>query len=50
MPPKKDDAPDKKIPDMVAGKYELAPPTVTVQPTVEVKTRDKVSQDKGMNR
>ena len=45
----KHDALNKKIPDMVAGKYELAPPTVTVQPTVEVKTRDKVSQDKGMD-
>ena len=46
----KHDALNKKIPDMVAGKYELEPPTITVQPTVEVKTRDKVSQDKGMDR
>lgn len=44
------DALNEKIPDMVAGKYELTPPTITVQPTVEVKTSDKVSQDKGMDR
>src|SRR5699024_8042140 len=43
------DALNEKIPDMVAGKYELTPPTITVQPTVEVKTRDKVSQDKGID-
>lgn len=46
----KHDALNEKIPDMVAGKYELTPPTITVQPTVEVKTRDKVSQDKGIDR
>ena len=46
----KHDALNKKIPDMVAGKYELAPPTVTKQPTVEVQTRGKGSQDKGMDR
>ncbi|MBE0443361.1 MobA/MobL family protein [Psychrobacter sp. FME13] len=45
----KHDALNEKIPDMVAGKYELTPPTITVQPTVEVKTRDKVSQDKGID-
>lgn len=44
------DALNEKIPDMVAGKYELTPPTITVQPTVKVKTSDKVSQDKGMDR
>ncbi|MGP9830351.1 MobA/MobL family protein [Psychrobacter sp. AOP1-A1-60] len=45
----KHDALNEKIPDMVAGKYELTPPTITVQPTVEVKTRDKGSQDKGVD-
>ena len=45
----KHDALNKKIPDIVAGKFELAPPTVTKQPTVEVKTRGKVSQDKGVD-
>ncbi|MGP9712579.1 MobA/MobL family protein [Psychrobacter sp. AOP29-E1-7] len=45
----KHDALNEKIPDMVAGKYDLTPPTITVQPTVEVKTRDKVSQDKGID-
>lgn len=45
----KHDALNEKIPDIAAGKYELTPPTITVQPTVEVKTRDKVSQDKGID-
>ena len=46
----KHDALNKKIPDMVAGKIELKPPTITVQPTVEVQTKGKESQDKGIDR
>ncbi|MHA1179010.1 MobA/MobL family protein [Psychrobacter faecalis] len=46
----KHDALNAKLPDIVAGKHELVPPTITVQPTVEVKTRGKGSQDKGMDR
>lgn len=37
-----------KIPDIAAGKYELEPPTITEEQTVEVQTRDKGSKDKSM--
>ncbi len=43
----KHEALNAKLPDMVAGKYELPLPTEKVQPDVEIRTQDKGSPDRG---
>lgn len=42
----KHEALDAKIPDILAGKFDLEPPTITQQPDIEVSTRDMGSQDR----